>query len=473
MTASFARARARGFQLGPTTPVQWEKRSRPTCLKGNRYATKFRRILSCVVRGTGLDNGEDAFSPVGPRDHGSGLAALSSLAVNISVLLQGVPASRRMGFKTATELRLFWGKSSHFVPFCPIHFCLFGPCETCLMSPTAECIRAWRIVRGGRGFEGTESPLGVGHRVELKRGGLRSTMALLSPAIRSQTVASPVPHVARPPFVCVRSLNPYGQRTRDEYTKRTRPFARRAQRASLRFWCGRQSGLGKRCDAEHRDEEKSETRPFARRAQRASLRLVRRRAAWGTLRRGASQRGERTLPFARRAQRASLRLVRRRAAWGTLRRGASQRGERELSPSHAGHSVRVFAWCAAERLGERCDAEHRNEENELSPSHAGHSVRVFAWCAAERLRERCDAEHRNEENELSPSHAGHSVRVFAWCAAERLGERCDAEHRNEENELSPSHAGHSVRVFAWCAAERHRERCDAEHRDEESRVAHR
>ena len=46
--------------------------------------------------------------------------ALSSLALGISVLIQGVPASHWTGFKTASELRLFGFKSPiqfHIVPF--------------------------------------------------------------------------------------------------------------------------------------------------------------------------------------------------------------------------------------------------------------------------------------------------------------------------------------------------------------------
>ncbi len=48
--------------------------------------------------------------------------ALSSLALGISVLLQGVPASRRTGFEAASKMRRFQGDSSHFVSFCLIRF---------------------------------------------------------------------------------------------------------------------------------------------------------------------------------------------------------------------------------------------------------------------------------------------------------------------------------------------------------------
>ena len=124
MTASFVRARARGSQLGLTTPVPWEKRGRTAPVKRDRCATKSPRILSCAERGTGLDHGEGEFSPVGPRDHGAGLVALSSLALSISVRLQGVPASHRTGFKTSKQNETFSGSN---VPFCPIlsHSLLF------------------------------------------------------------------------------------------------------------------------------------------------------------------------------------------------------------------------------------------------------------------------------------------------------------------------------------------------------------
>ncbi len=117
MTASVARARARGSQLGLTMPVPWEIRGRTALVKADRCATKYPRILSCVERGTGLDHGEGECSPVGATDHGAGLVALSRLALSISVRIQGVPASHRTGFKTASEMRLFWGQESHLVPF--------------------------------------------------------------------------------------------------------------------------------------------------------------------------------------------------------------------------------------------------------------------------------------------------------------------------------------------------------------------
>ncbi len=55
----------------------------------------------------GLDHGEGEFSPVGPRDYGGGLVALSSFPLSISVLLYSVPASHRTGFMTASKMRLF------------------------------------------------------------------------------------------------------------------------------------------------------------------------------------------------------------------------------------------------------------------------------------------------------------------------------------------------------------------------------
>ena len=107
MTASCARALARASQLGLTTPVQQEKRGRTALLKWDRRAPKFNRILGCAERETGLDRGGGEFLPVGPRDHGARLMALSSLAHGISVRLQCVPASHQRGFKTGSKMRLF------------------------------------------------------------------------------------------------------------------------------------------------------------------------------------------------------------------------------------------------------------------------------------------------------------------------------------------------------------------------------
>ncbi len=72
---------------------------------------------------------EDEFSPVGPRDHGLGLVALSSLELSISVRIQGGPASDRTGFKSASKMRFFWGQESRLVPSSSIHSYLFGACE--------------------------------------------------------------------------------------------------------------------------------------------------------------------------------------------------------------------------------------------------------------------------------------------------------------------------------------------------------
>jgi hypothetical protein len=125
--------------------VPSKKRGRTALVEGDRCATQYPRVLSCVERGTGLDHRASEFSPVGLRDHGAGLVALSSLALSISVRLQGVLASHRIAFKTESKMRLFQGQSSHFVPFRLIHFYLFGACESCLGSWSAECRR------GGRG----------------------------------------------------------------------------------------------------------------------------------------------------------------------------------------------------------------------------------------------------------------------------------------------------------------------------------
>ena len=75
MTASFARARARGAQLGLITHVPWEKRGRPALVKGDRCAMKSARNLSFAERETGLDKVEGEFSSGGPSNHGAGLTA--------------------------------------------------------------------------------------------------------------------------------------------------------------------------------------------------------------------------------------------------------------------------------------------------------------------------------------------------------------------------------------------------------------
>ena len=69
--------------------------------------------LSCAERGTGLEHGEDELSPVGLRDHGAGLVALSSLFLCFSALLEGDPASHRMGLSTAVKMGLFSGWQFH------------------------------------------------------------------------------------------------------------------------------------------------------------------------------------------------------------------------------------------------------------------------------------------------------------------------------------------------------------------------
>ena len=75
MTASIARARARGSQLGLTTPLQWEKWGRPARVTGDRRAMKFNRILGCGERGTGVDLGKGEFTSAGSSNHGARFVA--------------------------------------------------------------------------------------------------------------------------------------------------------------------------------------------------------------------------------------------------------------------------------------------------------------------------------------------------------------------------------------------------------------
>jgi hypothetical protein len=121
MIPSFARARARGSQRELTTPMRWEKWEQPAIVKGDRCGTTSPRILSCVGRGTGLDQGEGEFTSAGSSNVGAGLVALFPLALWICARLQGVPASPRTGFNTASKMRLFQGWEFHSVPFSSIH----------------------------------------------------------------------------------------------------------------------------------------------------------------------------------------------------------------------------------------------------------------------------------------------------------------------------------------------------------------
>ncbi len=189
MTASFARARARGSQREQTTPARSEKCGRTALEKGDRCARKSRRILGGAARGTGLDNREGEFSAVGRRNHGAGLVALTSVSLSIYVLRQGAQAGHRTGLRSASIMGLFWAQESHFVPFCPIHFCLSGTCGTRLASRSAEC----RSVAVEIGFQEPQ----LGTRVV---DGAQIVMAATAGCD---------------------SRNPCGVRTRDECTKRS------------------------------------------------------------------------------------------------------------------------------------------------------------------------------------------------------------------------------------------------------------
>ena len=125
MNVLFARARARESQLGLTTSMESEKPGRTARGMGGRCATKFRRILSCDGRGTGLDRGEGEFSSFHPRDHGPVRWRyplwLSAFAYGFKALWPAVGG----GSRQRAKWDFFGGKSSHLVPYSSIHFYLF------------------------------------------------------------------------------------------------------------------------------------------------------------------------------------------------------------------------------------------------------------------------------------------------------------------------------------------------------------
>ncbi len=116
MTASFARAHSRRSGLGLITSVRWEERGGTALEQWGSVRDEIPPNTELCRARTGSDDGQDGFSSFGPRDHGARLVALSSLALSISLLLQGVPASLRMGLSTAVKMGLFSGWQFHTVP---------------------------------------------------------------------------------------------------------------------------------------------------------------------------------------------------------------------------------------------------------------------------------------------------------------------------------------------------------------------
>ncbi len=125
MIAAFARARARGSQVGLTTHVHWEKWGRPALVKGDRCATESARILSCAERGTGLDQHECEFSSAASSNQ---RADWWRYPLWLSAFPYGFEAFRPAigGVQDSEQNETFWGQR---VPFRPIHFYLFGACE--------------------------------------------------------------------------------------------------------------------------------------------------------------------------------------------------------------------------------------------------------------------------------------------------------------------------------------------------------
>ena len=92
-------------------------------------------------RGTGLDHGDDEFSSAGPTSHGSGLVALSSLFLSISVLLRSVSAGRRTGLPTAMRMGLVLGSGVSFRPILSHSPILIGNTLQWLRGFDAQCRR--------------------------------------------------------------------------------------------------------------------------------------------------------------------------------------------------------------------------------------------------------------------------------------------------------------------------------------------
>jgi hypothetical protein len=81
MTTSVARAHARESQLELTTLVPLEKSGRNAFAMRAQCAAKSPRILSSEARGTGTDQNEREFSPVGRSDRREARVKLTSFAV--------------------------------------------------------------------------------------------------------------------------------------------------------------------------------------------------------------------------------------------------------------------------------------------------------------------------------------------------------------------------------------------------------
>ena len=180
MTASFARACPRGSRLGLTTPVPSAKRGRTVPVNGGSLRDEIPPIYEMYRAWTGLDHGQGEVSPIRPRAHEAEPAALSSLALSISVRMHGGPASHQRGFKTASKMRLFWGKESHSVPYSSINFYLFEACGTCLESRSVECRRG-DLARGRKRFDD-----GVGYLRSARHPPRRQRRRLRKCAERSQ-----------------------------------------------------------------------------------------------------------------------------------------------------------------------------------------------------------------------------------------------------------------------------------------------
>jgi hypothetical protein len=140
MTASFARAHSRGSGLGLTTLVRWEERGGTALEKWGSVRDEIPPNTELCRAWTGSDHRPDGFSSFGPRDHGARLVALSSLALSISVLLQGVSARLRMGFQPQSRWDRFRVGSSIQTGGRRSVFCAWDGCLRNCSDDSAQCL---------------------------------------------------------------------------------------------------------------------------------------------------------------------------------------------------------------------------------------------------------------------------------------------------------------------------------------------
>ena len=106
MTPSFARACSR-ISARPGHADALGKTGRDRARNGGSVRGGLPPSFELCRAWDGVARCEGEFSAAGPRDHGGGPVALSSLALGISVLLQGVSETHRTGFNATSKMGLF------------------------------------------------------------------------------------------------------------------------------------------------------------------------------------------------------------------------------------------------------------------------------------------------------------------------------------------------------------------------------